>query len=253
MRALPLVRSAVLALGIVGSMVAADSYPPSDSNTRPMYGVEMSPVPLNVQTQQGLAVQEGVYVRQVFPGTAAAAAGVQPGDVILSVNGAPITGMNSLRTEVGSSNVGDPVRVIVARNGQRMNVESELREWPSNIPFDRIDTEAERRFRDWQARRLARSQGDVQGLADRIAETNRALDERARKPGVGFTDAPAVQQALAMARWMPAWTMTYRWDTAGIAPVGGALAPAEPVGGEPWQLRVKLDAAKTAMARVVEL
>ncbi|MBA3684921.1 MAG: PDZ domain-containing protein [Planctomycetes bacterium] len=239
----PLLRSATLAACVVGiSHAEADGY--VSGNTRPMLGVEMSPVPLNVQTANGISPEVGVYVRQVFPGTAAEHMGVQVGDVIPAINGTTISGMNSLRQEVGSSNTGDPIQVTVIRNGQRIVLDGELREWPVSIPYDRIDSEAERRFRDWQARRTARSQNDVQQFAKELAETKRALAERETNPGSGFTQSPTIQQALGLARWMPAWTMTYHWNTAGIAPAPGELAPAQPVGGDAWSLAVKLDGSK---------
>jgi len=39
----------------------------------------------------GAAVSNLVVIRQVLPDTAAAAAGLQPGDILLRVNGAPLT------------------------------------------------------------------------------------------------------------------------------------------------------------------
>src|SRR5258708_3106308 len=125
---------------------------------RPMLGIEMSPVPLTIQQQQGLNVEQGVLVRQVFPNTAAAGMGVQPGDVVVSVNSNPISGMPSLRTEVGINNIGDPVSVTVSRNGQQQTLNGTLAQWPAGIPYEPIDPNVEEQFKQWQRRRIEQNQ-----------------------------------------------------------------------------------------------
>lgn len=229
----------LLALALAASAVAADGY--SSSNERPMLGVEMSPTPLNVQTQQNLGPDQGVLVRQVFTGTAAAGMGVQPGDVILSVNGTPISSMTDLRNEVGANNVGDPVAVVVRRNGQDVPLASALREWPKNIPNDPIDAEAERRFKDWQQRRLARNRGDIQDVSQQARELSERLARgESAKP---FTASPAIRDSLALLRLMPAWKLDYRYDTGELAPAPGPLPTATPVAGKPWALGIELRAS----------
>lgn len=235
----------LLAFALAGGAVAADGYSPG--NQRPMLGVEMSPVPLNVQTQQGISNDQGVLVRQVFDNTAAAGMGVQPGDVILSVNGAPISSMTDLRNEVGANNVGDPVSVVVRRGGKDVPLTSELREWPTNIPNDPIDAEAERRFKDWQQRRLARNRSDIREVADQARELRERLQRGDADPASAaspFIASPAVRDGLALLRLMPAWTIDYRYDTGEIAPAPGALPPVAPVAGESWALSVDLEASK---------
>ncbi|MBA3698430.1 MAG: PDZ domain-containing protein [Planctomycetes bacterium] len=137
---------------------------------RPMLGVQMTPVPLSVQEQQGLAPNQGVYVQSVYGNTAAQTMGLQPGDVITSVNGAPIGSMSDLRNEVALNQVGDPVEVTIQRGGQEQSTIGQFQPWPANIPYDPIDPAMEQRFREWQERRLARMQDEVEQLRNQAQE-----------------------------------------------------------------------------------
>ena len=59
---------------------------------------------------------EGVVIRDVDPNGAAAAAGLQPGDVIAQVNGKAVTSASELKTALGQS-TGRPALLLVARKG----------------------------------------------------------------------------------------------------------------------------------------
>ena len=146
-------------------------------NERPMLGVEMTPVPANIQDREGLTPYQGVLVQSVYENTAASGAGVRPGDVILAINGAPITSMTDLRNEMGLTGIGDPVKIKVTRNGQTAEIQSQVKEWPANIPYEKLDAAAERRFRDWQDRRqqrlaedLRRAKAELEQLAQKLAD-----------------------------------------------------------------------------------
>jgi len=192
---------------------------------RPMLGVQMTPVPLSVQEQQGLASNQGVYVQSVYGNTAAQNMGLQPGDVITSVNGAPIGSMSDLRNEVALNQVGDPVEVTIQRGGQEQSTIGQFQPWPSNIPYDPIDPAMEQRFREWQERRLARMQDEVEQLR-RQAQELAAKEADAAKQDDGILGVKA--KPLVGPDGQPiAWRFRY-----GIAGVPGQDAPAavsEPV------------------------
>ncbi|HYM50151.1 MAG TPA: M50 family metallopeptidase [Candidatus Limnocylindrales bacterium] len=65
-----------------------------------------------------LTIGSPVRVDQVDPGTPAAQAGIQPGDVIKAVNGHPVEQLSELRSAVNASQ-GAPLQVEVLRNGRR--------------------------------------------------------------------------------------------------------------------------------------
>lgn len=185
---------------------------------RPMLGVQMTPVPLSVQEQQGLAPNQGVYVQSVYGNTAAQTMGLQPGDVITSVNGAPIGSMSDLRNEVALNQVGDPVEVTIQRGGQEQATIGQFQPWPSNIPYDPIDPAMEQRFREWQDRRLARMQDEVEQLR-RQAQDLAAKETDAAKQDDGILGVKA--KPLVGSDGQPlAWRFHY-----GIAGVPGQGAP----------------------------
>ena len=122
----------------------------------PMLGIQMTPPPTHAQETNGTTPDEGVYVRRVFPNTAAEDMGVQPGDIILSVNGTEIDSMSTLRDVVNNSSVGDEVDVTVVRNGETHGLNSSFRPWLDDVKRTNLDRKAEERYRDMQKRRLER-------------------------------------------------------------------------------------------------
>jgi serine protease Do len=68
-------------------------------------------------------------VAEVTEGGPAAAAGIQQGDLVLQVNGQPISSASDLTRAVGLARAGDPIRLQVRRDGQvrDINVRSGLR------------------------------------------------------------------------------------------------------------------------------
>ncbi len=170
LRPLPL-----LLLAVLGSAVDEDYRSTAPANQRPMLGVEMSPVPSHVQEREGLNPHQGVLVQSTYDGTAAQAMGLERGDVILSINGAPISSMSDLRNEVGLTAVGDPIQVTVVRQGQTLDRGAAIREWPATIPYEKLDPASERRFRDWQERRQTRQAEDLRRIAQEAEDLRRQL------------------------------------------------------------------------------
>ena len=74
----------------------------------------------------GLKRPDGALVSQVVPDSAAASAGLKPGDVITHVNGEPLTRSGSLSTVIGMSKPGETVRLGVWRDRKAIDVEAKL-------------------------------------------------------------------------------------------------------------------------------
>jgi hypothetical protein len=68
----------------------------------------------------------GAYITQVVAGSAAERAGIVPGDVIVAINGGPITSYQEVINFVLQSRPGDPIQIDVLRGGQRMTAEAVL-------------------------------------------------------------------------------------------------------------------------------
>ncbi len=85
---------------------------------------------LNSELAKAMKVdaQRGGFVSQVLPNSAAAKAGVKAGDVVVSMNGKPLTSFAALRAEVGSLPVGTKLQLGLLRDGKPVNVTVELQQ-----------------------------------------------------------------------------------------------------------------------------
>ncbi|HEY3700236.1 MAG TPA: DegQ family serine endoprotease [Spongiibacteraceae bacterium] len=72
--------------------------------------------------------QRGVVVAQVQAGSAAAKAGIQAGDVVISVDGRAIDSAAELRNEIGSRRIGDSVKLTLLRDSSSKSVEVKIGE-----------------------------------------------------------------------------------------------------------------------------
>jgi serine protease Do len=97
-------------------------------------GVKIQDLPDEYRGPLGLSDdQEGAYIAEVTPGGPAAASGLREGDIVVSLNGAPITTSTELTRRVAQVSPGDTLRVEIIREGRRqtLNVRSGTR--PSDI------------------------------------------------------------------------------------------------------------------------
>jgi len=70
--------------------------------------------------------RRGARVTIVAPGTAAVDAGLQVGDVVIGMNGLPVTGSDSLTGLVRERSVGDVIELVVIRDGQLLTLTATL-------------------------------------------------------------------------------------------------------------------------------
>ncbi len=104
--------------------------------SRGVIGVSISRDPITKEVAQefGLPNTNGALVSGVSPGTPAAKAGIQPGDVIVEYNGRPVTDSDSLVEMVFNTKPGTTVPVTIYRENKRQTL---------NITPDELDLEAE--------------------------------------------------------------------------------------------------------------
>jgi serine protease Do len=74
----------------------------------------------------GLKRPDGALVSQVAPGSAAAAAGLKPGDVITHVNGEALARSGALSSVIGMAKPGETVRLSVWRDHQGVDMQAKL-------------------------------------------------------------------------------------------------------------------------------
>jgi serine protease Do len=91
-------------------------------------GIQSRPLPPG----QGSADSEGVVVDGVVPGSPAAQAQLQPGDVIRKFNGHDVTNIRALRTMVAQTELNKNIELEVLRNGKPLNVTTQIKEQPVN-------------------------------------------------------------------------------------------------------------------------
>lgn len=99
--------------------------------TRGWLGVQVQPVDREIAASIGLRDAKGAIVGSVTPGSPAATAGLQQGDVILTFNGQPIEDSRDLTQKVGQAPIGRDARVEYQRDGQRRTANVRLGERPS--------------------------------------------------------------------------------------------------------------------------
>ncbi len=90
-------------------------------------GIGLAAVDAEVRRDAGLGPDEGVRVGELTSGGAAEAAGLHPGDVLLSVGGIPVNALR-LRGVLAQVGAGETVEVVVLRAGERIRASVTLDE-----------------------------------------------------------------------------------------------------------------------------
>jgi len=97
---------------------------------RAYLGVTIQEVTPALAKAIGLNGPEGALVTDVSPNSPGQRAGLQSGDVILSINGTTIGESNQLRMDVSMMNPGQTVHLKVFRNGQTSDITAQVGELP---------------------------------------------------------------------------------------------------------------------------
>lgn len=94
-------------------------------------GVNIQPVSAKLANQFDIAPRQGVIVSEVLTGSPAEDAGLQPGDVIVSLGGKPVNTPSRLQLAVEQTSLGSRESLKVIREGKTIDVSFVPRE-PSN-------------------------------------------------------------------------------------------------------------------------
>jgi serine protease Do len=103
------------------------------SVTRGWIGVQIQPVTSEIADSLGLKGETGALVADPQANGPAAKAGIESGDVITSVNGAPVKDARDLAKKIGGQAPGETVKLGVLRKGTEKSVNVTL----GTIPNDR--------------------------------------------------------------------------------------------------------------------
>jgi len=91
-------------------------------------GIAIQPVDADMAKAFGLGQGGGALVAEVTPGSPAAKAGIERGDVILDLNGQPVTTPDDLSVRISETPPGTTVHLKISRNGQMRDVDATLSE-----------------------------------------------------------------------------------------------------------------------------
>jgi serine protease Do len=97
-------------------------------------GIYMADLSAGVKNQIGYNGSGGVAVQQVFSGSPADQAGIQPGDVILQADGKDFDSIKDLHNYIASKKPGDTIRLNVWSRGVKKFVAIKLSETPAAQP-----------------------------------------------------------------------------------------------------------------------
>lgn len=130
-------------------------------------GVDRVPVSDDLADALGIPHDQGEFVRSVVPGGAAAAAGIQEGDVVLRIGGQPITPDNSLSTVIANTAPGTKVTIDLLRGGKPRSVTATVARRPSDDELQKqnFDPRAER---DGGQGGVAQAPAPAEGLASKV-------------------------------------------------------------------------------------
>ncbi|MBL4822538.1 MAG: DegQ family serine endoprotease [Colwellia sp.] len=99
---------------------------------RGVLGVSGRSVNSEIAKAMELKTNQGGFIEQVMPDSAADEAGIKPGDVITKVNGKSVKTFNELRGKIGSIGAGKSVRLSIIRNGKEQEFNVKLKQSPAS-------------------------------------------------------------------------------------------------------------------------
>ena len=103
---------------------------------RPWVGARGQTVDADIARSLGLLAPSGVLVNSIHPSGPAAKAGLEVGDIIISINGKDVPDANSLRFRIATLSVGGRARIRALRNGKPIERQVRLIAAPEDPPRD---------------------------------------------------------------------------------------------------------------------
>ncbi len=106
-------------------------------------GVTIQNVTPDIAASQGIQANHGALVGDVVPSGPGARAGVQPGDIIVSVNGKPVNSASDLSQVTAMAQPNDPLNIDVLRNGRHVALVARAGTRPSSAQLAENDASGE--------------------------------------------------------------------------------------------------------------
>lgn len=125
----------VVGLAVIAALALAAAPALADADQGYM-GVYMQKLTRDIREGLDIQVDRGVLVSGVREDSPAAKAGLEDGDVIVELDGKPVSDPDGLRDLVRGRSPGDEVDVVVIREGDRRTLTVTLGEEPQTWSFD---------------------------------------------------------------------------------------------------------------------
>ncbi|MGH9210690.1 MAG: S1C family serine protease [Acidimicrobiales bacterium] len=84
--------------------------------------IDLEDVPDSIRSELGITADDGAFVSEVTPDSAADEAGIEPADVILEIDGEPITSTTDVQEAIAAHEPGDELEITVQREGDEETV-----------------------------------------------------------------------------------------------------------------------------------
>jgi S1-C subfamily serine protease len=95
-------------------------------------GVEIMSMTPELQQEYGFTVSTGAVVMSVIAGTGAAKGGVKQGDVIIGINGTPVTSAQDITSVLSGLHPGDRITLLIVRGKRHITLHVTLGSVPSS-------------------------------------------------------------------------------------------------------------------------
>ncbi|NUF50048.1 Do family serine endopeptidase [Gilliamella sp. ESL0250] len=94
---------------------------------RGVLGIKGNELTSDIAKAFDVDVQKGAFVSEVIENSAAQAAGIKSGDIIISMDGKPVDSFAELRAKIATTGAGRTVKLGLIRDGKQMSVEVKLK------------------------------------------------------------------------------------------------------------------------------
>ena len=99
---------------------------------RPWLGARLQPVTSSLAQSLGLSRPVGAIISDIYPGSAADLAGLEEGDVLVSIDGRDVNDENGAKFQFATRAIGDEARLRIMRDGRERTVQAEAKAAPGD-------------------------------------------------------------------------------------------------------------------------
>jgi serine protease Do len=104
---------------------------------RGLLGIQIADVDAQLAEEEKLDVLQGVFIRSVNKGSAAEVCGLNTGDVIIAINGHPVSGVSEMQEWVARNRPGQSIEVTYRRNKNDKSVTALLKKYDGSVTMSK--------------------------------------------------------------------------------------------------------------------